>query len=953
MPLHSQDEPETLMAVDPASTAVDPICRDVAALDVIGVENRRNRLAVDAVGLGVFEYYASIDHVEANDYWYELSGSRRGMGLKDLESRVSPKDLAKLKKVLAGPTETAFSEVSFDYDHPTRGMRWLTIAGRMTAIGGSPLNPLRYVGVLHDITEQKKIHEALDEKTEMQRIVYDNLQVGMMLIDPDTKVIGMVNRYATWLLGEPEESIVGKRCTEVFQRGNEEEDCDLSTLPDRYEHSVRKSDGTTLTILSSMIRIRYDGNDRFLECFVDITEQKRTEAALKSLTDRLTVATRAGGVGIWDVDIDTNAETWDDQMYHLYAATREEFPDGGDAWSARVHPDDRDRVLSLFRTAFRGESGYDTEFRIVWPDRSVHTIRAIAMVQYDESGLPAHLIGTNWDITAQKEAENELVRMNLHLEQAGIKANELMIKAESANVAKSSFLATMSHEIRTPMNGVIGMTGLLLETDLTSEQRQYAELIKNSGETLLALINDILDFSRIEAKKLELNRIEFNLWDLLDDIVAVFSLQIRAKALEIFYRIDDDVPQFLMGDKNRLRQIITNLVNNAIKFTERGSITIHVENLGAERKKIALKFYVSDTGIGIPEDKQKLLFYSFSQIDSSSTRKHGGSGLGLVISKQLAELMGGKIGVFSEDGRGSTFWFTVRMEVAHDPNTRAPGADGETPERDMGNGRDGGRETPATNLSILLADDNSTNRLLAVKLLERRGHSIEQAVDGREAIEKFDKSIYDLVIMGCQMPEIDGFDATRRIRAIEAERSPARHVPIIAMTAYALSGDRDKCLEAGMDDYLIKPIDIASFDAMIAKWVSTGGGRPTATARAGTDRPADQGQSPMAFDKKAFMKRIMQDESLAATVMSAFQEDMPGQIANLKRSIAEGQWETAEHFAHRIRGAAANLSCLWMCEKAREIEVAARERSLSGAISLFPELIAAYDAARAAMAEKS
>ncbi|HNY21106.1 MAG TPA: PAS domain-containing protein, partial [Treponemataceae bacterium] len=501
MPLPVQDEPETLAPIEPSDTG----------LDVIGAENRRNRLAVDAVGLGVFEYYASIDHVEANDYWYELSGSRRGMGLRDLESRVSDEDLRRLKKVLAGATETSFSETAFEYRHPTKGNRWLTIAGRMTAIGGSPLNPLRYVGVLHDITEQKKIHRAFDEQTAMQRVVYDNLQVGMMLIDPVTKVIEIANHYASWLIGEPLESIVGKRCVEVFRRGNESEDCELDTLPDRLEHGIKRADGSVITVLSSMIRLRYDGHDRFLECFVDITEQKKNEAELKSLTDRLTIATLAGGVGIWDVDIATNAEAWDDQMYHLYAATRDEYPDGGDAWSARIHPDDRDRVLSLFKTAFRGECGYDTEFRIVWPDRSVHTIRALAMVQYDESGSPTHLIGTNWDITAQKETENELKRMNLHLEQAGIKANELMIKAESANVAKSSFLATMSHEIRTPMNGVIGMTGLLLETDLTPEQRQYAELIKSSGDTLLALINDILDFSRIEAKKLELDKVEFNL----------------------------------------------------------------------------------------------------------------------------------------------------------------------------------------------------------------------------------------------------------------------------------------------------------------------------------------------------------------------------------------------------------------------------------------------------------
>ena len=736
--------------------------------------------------------------------------------------------------------------------------------------------------------------------------------------------------------------------------------------------------------------------------------------------------------------------------------------------------------FEVFVVKLRESSYEEAEWTYLRKDgRRIHVSLGVSALR-DSRNVVTGYLGIAVDVTKRKHAERELLEINRHLEEASARANMLAAEASLASAAKSEFLANMSHEIRTPMNGVIGMTGLLLDTELSDTQRRYAETVRASGEALLQLINDILDFSKIEAGKLDLEALNFDLRDVLEDFASIMAIKAAEKNLEFTCGALADLPGGFRGDSGRLRQILTNLGGNAIKFTERGEVSVRVTLESRDDSHAVLRFAVRDTGIGIPADKLGLLFNKFAQVDTSITRKFGGTGLGLAISKQLAELMGGQIGVNSESGRGSEFWFTVRLvvlaeetrefpgqaslagarvlladpsasnrevvrtqleafhmvvtEVSDGDNAwrclrqstldgvpfrlalvdvRLPGMDGRalateicadpdsrlTPvvvltslgkgcspaeTADLGasatlmkpvrrgelfdcvatalgmpgaSGKKsrGSREaTPAVrahpHARVLLAEDNITNQQVALALLKKLGVKADAVANGREALQALANIPYDLVLMDVQMPEMDGLEATRRIREQENGGTvrPAglgTGIPIVAMTAHALARDRELCMQAGMNDYLQKPVNPKALAAVLDTWLSTseeraaGGDVPAALSSKAVvvDDPAGEGESaparhepPPVFDRENMMSRLMDDEGMMLEILDIFLKDMPVEMDRLARLVADGDTRAAGEQAHKIKGAAANI-----CGEAlREIVASMEKAGARGDIAL-------------------
>ncbi len=695
------------------------------------------------------------------------------------------------------------------------------------------------------------------------------------------------------------------------------------------------------------------------------------------------------------------------------------------------------------------------------------------------------------DITQRKRAEADLLETNRHLKEATARANDLALLAEISSRAKSEFLANMSHEIRTPMNGVIGMTGLLLDTELNDEQRRYAETVRNSGESLLALLNDILDFSKIEAGKLQMETLDFDLHALLDDFAAMMALRAHDKGIELICAAAPDVPSYLSGDPGRLRQILTNLTGNAIKFTDKGEIAVLASLVSETDDEAVVRFSIKDTGIGIPGDKQAL-FQKFTQADASTTRKYGGTGLGLAISKQLAEMMGGEIGVESEEGQGSEFWFTARFarqaERVHEvtlpaeirgvhilvvddnatnrevlmaqfaawgvrseeaPNgptalqalylardagdpfqiaildMQMPGMDGAALGRAIkvdetlkdtrlmlmsslgqrGDARQmeeigfaayltkparreelfgclstvlagtavAQQATPIVTrhtiremrrgvFRILLAEDNITNQMVAIGMLKKFGLRADAVANGAEAVKALETLPYDLVLMDMQMPVMDGMQATQQIRDPKTAVLN-HHIPIIAMTAHAMQGDREKFLNAGMNDYVSKPVSPQTLADALNKWLPQNiearkdqipaKVQVHALGESEHRAPTTAGEPAVpVFDEPGMMARLSDDGDLARMLIECFLGDIPKQISALRGYLEAGDASSAVRQAHTIKGASASLGGEALRAVAYEMEKAGKGGDMDAVKARMADLETQFERLKEAMTKE-
>jgi PAS domain S-box-containing protein len=901
---------------------------------------------------------------------------------------------------------------------------------------------LGHVGLSPDITERKQAGQSSQFQHSLIRAIHEVSLDGILVVNDENLIVshnrrfldvwriplsGIPDNLPDYRIGGQSPLILSAALDRVRDPGaflkrvrgpddhpGADDDCEIAL-----------KDGRTLECHSASLRTETGQSQGRVWFYRDITGRKKAEEALKSSEEKFRqlaenirevffIMTPSGAELLYVSP--AYEQVWGRTLASVYQIPM--------SWAEAIHPDDRARANLVAARQLQGEL-VDSEYRIQTPEGE-KWIRSRTSPIRDQAGQLIRIVGIAEEITERKRYEREL-----------IDARE---GADEANRAKSEFLANMSHEIRTPMNGVIGMTGLLLDTELNEDQRRYAEIVRASSELLLRLLNDILDFSKIEARKLSLETLDFDLQSVLDDFVGPLTVRAQDKGLELLCSADPTVPTLLRGDPGRLCQILTNLAGNAVKFTQAGEVAVRVSLEEERETECLLRFSVRDTGIGVPKDKIGILFDKFSQVDTSTTRNYGGSGLGLAISKQLAGMMGGEVGVASEEGRGSEFWFTVRLgkqskgvrretrppadlcgvrvlivddnatnrEILttrmtfwgmrpaeaqdgitaiqalyraleeNDPfrvaviDMQMPGMDGETLGRNiqadprladtrmvmltsvedrggaprfkaigflayaakpirqhelrkilsrvLSNLADSGAQPIVTRplpypalprfagvgARILLAEDNTTNQLVALGILKKFGLAADAVSNGAEALKALESIPYNLVLMDVQMPVMDGIEATRQIRSPQS--AVLNHgICIIAMTAHTMQSDRERCLAAGMNAYLSKPVSPQELSDVLVRWLPKNHAELETTNTVEVLPAILHSSSPVVFDQAAMLERLANDKELARKVTEGFLDDIPRQIEALRRYVDISDASGAERQAHLLRGAAANV----------------------------------------------
>ncbi len=986
-----------------------------------------------AGGFGVFELNLASGHIRGTSLFFELIGLEcRDMTLTRDEwlASIHPEDLEGVVHALnhavasGGGYETEYRTLTASGE-----TRWL--AGRGQVLLGGEGYDSRAIGTVTDVTQRKELEEKLHYATESLNIA--QTAAGVATFDFDFR---RNSRFCSEnfheLLGIPATMSLDD-LNRTLSRVHPDDfarvrSAPLETTPAapyyRCEYRVLLDNGTErwLGEKAKVARGPTGDVERITGAIVDISDLKHTKAALGSVEIRLERALRGTQDGLWEIDLLTHVSWYGLQFGELLGYSVEELGSNHEHFVSLVHPEDRERVGLALDNHLQHRAVYDLEFRVRHKAGHYEWMRARGQAERAADGTPLRLAGAMQLVTDRKLAE-----------QASLEAK---LAAEAANRAKSSFLANLSHEIRTPMNGVLGMSQILAETPLNDTQREYLDIIRGSAKALLSLINGVLDLSKIEADRLELENVEFDLIHLLYETVAATALQTAAKGIELIVSIEEDVPVLIRADPGRLRQVVLNLLSNAVKFTHEGHITVHLDMRPLPDHRASLNLEVTDTGIGVPSDRLDRLFKSFSQVDSSTTRHYGGTGLGLSIVKSLAELMGGEVGVRSQVGSGSTFWVRVEVDVLKEQPARVPtglgrkvlivddipaaraslqlklkrygydtvcvdsveaaltqvtenrfdlvladelmplrggldlltalrsdsrfarlplilmclfGAERSTAEHEHRPNAVGLKPIRAADLAglidqvltgkvphapisktfrqappafrgnrILLVEDNPVNQRVAQKTLENLAAHVTIANNGAEALERITSAAFDAVLMDCQMPVMDGFTATQRIREWEKSQG-AKHLPIIALTANVMTEDRAKCIAAGMDAHLGKPIEPAQLIEALSRFLKA---QPAAAA----------------IDRDALRELTGGDAEFERELAETFVSSGDQCLAEILAALKVSDFDTVRKRAHSLKGASANIHALDLSRTASRLENAVREQSVPAIGGLVAEL---------------
>lgn len=901
-----------------------------------------------------------------------------------------------------------------------------------------------------EVKQRDRSENELQRRTTFLHTLIANSPLAIAVVEMYGQ-IGLVNPAFEKMFGYTSEEAIGLTIYElIYPASLTAEEIDkgrkeLQQQPMHLRTKRRRKDGVMVDVELDLAAVPMEnGQEGVLAIYHDISQRVAAERALRKSEELFRALSEAAPIGIFVADGEGNCNYANSRMMEMFGIDSEKVK--GKGWFSRIHPEDRQRVLHEFIEATRRDSLYVSRHRLVRDTGQIIRVEAAARAIPHIGGTRKDYVGVVQDVTEKYESAERL--------------REAKEAAETASRAKSEFLANMSHEIRTPMNGILGMTELALDTELQPDQREFLEMVKSSANTLLGIIDDILDFSKIEAGRMHLETVPFSMLDCIESALQPLAVAAHQNGLEVSWSLQGEIPEVLLGDVTRLRQVLINLVGNAIKFTKRGEVSLRAERLPAAGPAIPIRIKISDTGIGIPKEKHQQIFEAFAQADSSTTREFGGTGLGLTISSRLVQLMGGKIELESEPGKGTTFAVTIPFEAGEaekdsrsaeaepklaqqkvlvvddseinrnlllhllpqwgmkvtcaqngcealkifrenlqqrapfplvllDQNmpgmdgyyyaeklrlmaskeqtaivmlSSAPGLADQERLKKLGIARRLSKplrrstlreairhalKLPAAaeeaailasdrkvsrGLRMLLAEDNRVNQNLAVRLLEKMGHRVTLAANGREAVELFKRGGFDLMLMDIQMPVMSGVEATREIR--EHERATGGHIPIIAMTAHAMAGDAKKYLASGMDGYVSKPVRTSLLRAEIH--------RLAMPDHAKVGKTATEGEKiiPRTFiDFAELLARVENDRELMRDLLAIFKEEFPRHYQALRAAVESRDAKQVASEAHTLKGMLANLAAREAAEVAARLEQLGR----NGETERFQESIAAFD----------